>query len=63
MKFIKDLKDEQLSIEDEITDLVYFARIDWTAAWGMSHYQRQRIAKRVSKYRRIESGAPELLGE
>ena len=50
-------------IEDEIIDLVYFARIGWADAWTLSQYQRYRIGKRISKYKRMEAGAPEMLGE
>ena len=63
VKHLNELKDDQLRIEDDIIDLVYFARIDWASSWSLSHHQRERIAKRISKYKRQEVGAPGLIGE
>lgn len=58
------MRDEQDMIEDDIIDLVYFARIDWADAWALSNRQRQRIAKRISKYKKAESGSTQqILGE
>ena len=54
---------QEINIEDEIIDLVYFARINWIDAWGISQKQRARIARRVARYKQMESGAPEMLGE
>jgi hypothetical protein len=59
--FINRLNKEQLMIEDDIIDLVYFARVSWSDAWGMCHRQRERVATRIAKYKKIESGAPEQL--
>jgi len=50
-------------LEDDIIDLVYFARISWEDAWSLSLLQRNKIVKRINKHRRDESGGPEQLGE
>lgn len=55
---------EQDMIEDDIIDIVYFARISWYDAWTLSNKQRLRIAKRILKHKQAESGSKEqILGE
>lgn len=43
-------------IEDSIIDIVYFARISWAEAWTLSAVQRDKVATRIMKYKKIESG-------
>jgi hypothetical protein len=48
-----------------VIDIVYFARISWSEAWTLSFLQREKIAKKVTKYMKAKYGSKEkqILGE